>query len=314
MRIASIDIGTNTVLLLVVEIDRNRKMTILEDQQRLPRLGKDVDARGAIGPTSFQRVVDVLDEYKTICDRLKPDKVVAVGTSAVRDAANRKEFSAYVRSRTGINIEIVNGEEEARLAYIGALSGFPEIHAGAAVIDIGGGSTEITTGTSEKILTTASVDIGSVRITERFFKHNPPMDDELRDAEEFIGNALQKTVGTDLAGSVVVGVAGTATTLAALDIGLAQFDRIRISGHRLTRTAVHSLLGRLKKMTVNEILSLSTMTHGRADILTAGTLILHTFMNKTNVTGVTVSERGIRYGLALRALEESRPAKNSEGR
>jgi exopolyphosphatase/guanosine-5'-triphosphate,3'-diphosphate pyrophosphatase len=300
MRFATIDIGTNTVLLLVADVDNSGAITPVAYEQRIPRLGKDVDAKKHIGKQAFERVANVLSEYKIIYERLKPEKIVAVGTSAVRDAVNKDEFVSYIKTQTGVEVEVITGEEEAKLVFFGALSGIQlDNKRQIAVIDIGGGSTEIITGTKEEIQIKVSLDIGSVRITERFLKLNPPSTDELHEARAFIENTFQ-SAHFDLKDAVVVGVAGTVTTLAALDQGLKEFDREKISGYRLTQTAVSNLLIKLQRMTTDMILSLSTLTHGRADILTAGTLILHTFMKKTSTEEISVSERGVRYGLALR--------------
>jgi len=300
MRIAAIDIGTNTVLLLVAEVDDREIITPIAYEQRIPRLGKDVDARRVIGKPAFERVAGVLREYKAICEPLKPDRIAAVGTSAVRDAANREEFVSFIKAQTGIGIEILNGEEEARLAYFGALSGIRTQSANFGVIDIGGGSTEIVTGTREDIRNKITVNIGSVQLTERFLRHDPPTAPELEKATKLVAKALGSLPQFDFRNTVVVGVAGTATTLAALDQGLKEFDREKITGYRLTKPATTNLFTKLQKMKTDEIRSLSAVTHGRADILTAGTLILYSFMERTGVVEITVSERGVRYGLVLR--------------
>jgi exopolyphosphatase/guanosine-5'-triphosphate,3'-diphosphate pyrophosphatase len=311
MRITAIDIGTNTVLLLVADIDDAGSIATLAYEQRIPRLGKDVDAQKVIGRAAFERVADVLQEYKIICTQHKPERIVAVGTSAVREARNREEFIAYIRTQTGIEIEVLTGEEEAKLAYYGAISGLrvrgqkSEVRSQIAVIDIGGGSTEITVGTQREILHNVSVDVGSVRLTEKFLKHNPPLASELQAAKESVVQSLTShipyfTSSFDFAQALTVGVAGTATTLALLDQGLKEFDLEKISSYKLTKSSVGNLLNKLQKMKYAEILNLSSATAGRADILTAGTLILHTYMEQTGVQAMTVSERGVRYGIALR--------------
>jgi len=299
MRIAAIDIGTNTVLLLVADIDTTGTITTLAFEQRIPRLGKDVDAERIIGRAAFDRVTDVLREYTTICERLKPDRIVAAATSAVREANNRDEFIAYIKEQTGISIEVLSGEEEARLAYDGAISGV-NVDGDIAVLDIGGGSTEITVGTRQKIHDRASFNIGSVRLTEKFFKHDPPTPEELDRAREFVAETFSQLPKFDFAGATTIGVAGTVTTLAALDQGLKDFQLEKIANHRLTRSAVNMLLQKLQTMKAKHILALSSTAAGREDILTAGTLILYMFMKHAGVERIMVSERGVRYGLALR--------------
>lgn len=306
MRIATIDIGTNTVLLLIVDIDDAGRITTLAYEQRTPRLGKDVDAQKIIGKAAFERVAADLREYKTICSRYSPERIVAVGTSAVRDAKNSVEFITYIKAETGIEVEIVSGEEEAKLAYFGALSGYQGPEQLLAVIDIGGGSTEITMGTRKEIHHKISLDIGSVRMTERFLRHDPPTLSELKTAEREIAASLRVLPEFDFSRAVVIGVAGTAASLATIDQGLKEFRRERITNYHLTKPAVNNLLKKLVTMKVREILTLSTVTEGRADILTAGTLILHTFMQRTDIKEIIVSERGVRYGLALREWQKTR--------
>lgn len=303
MRIGAIDIGTNTVLLLVADVDEAGMITPLAYEQRIPRLGKDVDAQKMIGRAAFDRVTNVLREYASICENLKPERILAAGTSAVRDAKNSEEFIAHIRERTGLSIEVLSGDEEARLVYYGAVSGVPATHGSRfiAVLDIGGGSTEITVGTRQKIHDKVSLDIGSVRLTEKFFKHDPPTPEELHKAKEFVLNALGQLPTFDFANATTIGVAGTATTLAALDQGLKDFRLEKITNYRLTRPAVNGLLQKLQVMKAEEILVLSSVTEGRADILTAGTLILYTFMERADIEAITVSERGVRYGLVLKA-------------
>lgn len=300
MRISAIDIGTNTVLLLVADVDKSGTITPLLYEQRIPRLGKDVDARKVIGRAAFERVAGVLREYKRLSQKAQAEHLVAVGTSAVRDAANRDEFLAYIKQQTGIDVEVVSGKEEAELAYLGALSGVQTTNKHFAVIDIGGGSTEVTAGTRENILANVSLDIGSVRLTERFLRHDPPTPQEFQDANDFIVQALHSLPEFDFPKALVIGVAGTATTLAVLDQGLKEFNRAKIANYRLTKPAVTNLLNKLKRMKTEEILAISAVTHGRADILTAGSLILHTFMEQSGIEAIVVSERGVRYGLVLR--------------
>lgn len=314
MKTTSIDIGTNTVLLLVAEIADDGSITPLAYEQRTPRLGKDVDANKKIGRAAFERVAKVLREFKRISEELGSSHIVAVGTSALRDAANNVEFVEFIEGATGIRIEVLSGEEEAALIYRGAVSGLSARQVGSstyaglpdgrvAVVDIGGGSTEITTGHSAQPEQQLSLNLGSVRLTERYLRHDPPLLSELAYATEFTQNALNHLDDLDLREATTVGVAGTVTTLAILDQQLPKFDREKVSGYILTDHAVERLYYRLRAMKVEEILDLSEVTVGRADIITAGALILHELMKKTGTEKLIVSERGVRYGLALREWE-----------
>ena len=302
MRIAAIDIGTNTVLLLVADIGSGGDLRPVAHQQRFPRLGQGVDRSGHIPPEAFERLVAVINEYTAIARTLSVERIVACATSAVRDAANREELLARLGARTGIIPEVLSGEDEALLTFRGAVSGLPGLEGPAAVIDVGGGSTEITYRPADggKALHRVSVQVGSLRLTERFFMHDPPEISEVRNAREFINAEGSKFGRDELKGIPLVGVAGTATTLACLDQGLKEFEVGKVRGYILSRERIGEWGRKLSGLTAREIRALSSATEGRADILAAGALILHGFMHHLGSEAMTVSERGLRYGMALR--------------
>lgn len=302
MNIAVIDIGTNTVLLLIAGIDSSGNITPLVYEQRIPRLGTGVDASKNLSMQSMQRVVQVLREYRSTMDTFTLDCTVVCGTSAVRDALNRDEFIALVRRETGFEIEVLSGGEEALWTYRGAISGVPGISR-ATVVDIGGGSTEITVGDTVSVAERVSLDIGSVRLTERFFKHDPPTHPELEKAIEVIENELVKAARFNFPGTTLIGVAGTATSLAILDQGIKEFNIHAVTNYTLKLDTVYGLLRTLRSMTVEKILNLSHIMEGRADVITAGVLILREVMAHYEFKEMIVSERGVRYGLVLREWE-----------
>ena len=305
MTVGAIDIGTNTVLLLVARLDASDRITTLEYEQHVPRLGRNVDARRKLHPASMRRVIDVLLEYRKTLERHKPDIVVVAGTSAVRDAQNSSELSEMIRVETGYELEVLTGEEEANLTYRGAISGVAG-RAGATVIDIGGGSTEITIGRGKKITSRVSVNIGSVRMTERFFKHDPPSQEEIGLATTFITKELQRLIVQKLE-SPIIGVAGTATALAILDQKLPEFHKEAVTNYLLTGSSIEKLFTMLKSLPSQEILGLSAVMEGRHDVITAGALILRAIMSLFQCDGLIVSERGLRYGLAIREWEKYEP-------
>jgi len=310
MRIASIDIGTNTVLLLVADIDEHGIIHPVEHQQRLPRLGKDVDKNKAINISAFDRIAWILNEYKNLSLQLGADKIIAGTTSAVRDATNKDEFVSYLKKNTGIDIEILSGDDEATLTYRGAISGFQDLQKPAAVIDIGGGSTEISYPTPEKHngkskLHRYSLQLGSVRMTERFLKHNPPLAPEIQSAMQVMIEEFAQVHNPGLSSYQLVAVAGTATTLACLDQKLNEFDVEKVSGYKMSRDAVGTWAIKLSTITSDQIRSLSNTTEGRADILTAGVLILNEFMKHFGFGSVIVSERGLRYGMIIREWQKT---------
>ena len=304
MTVAIIDIGTNTVLLLVAQIDEKGTITPLLYEQRAPRLGRGVEAEKNLKQDSMLRVIDVLLEYKHMIAAFAPDAVVVAATSAVRDANNRSEFSQLVRRTVGFEIEVLSGNDEAYWTYSGAIRGIPDVHR-ATVVDIGGGSTEIITGNAHDVSQRASLDVGSVRMTERFFKHDPPLQTEIEEATIWLRRELKKPEGFSFAGSALVGVAGTATALAILDQELHEFTVDAIINYRLNLRNVRALVEKLKTMTSSQILNLSTVMHGRNDVITAGGLILLEIMTQFGFDETIVSERGVRYGLALREWEKT---------
>jgi exopolyphosphatase / guanosine-5'-triphosphate,3'-diphosphate pyrophosphatase len=301
--IAIIDIGTNTVLLLIADIDRAGHLVTLEYQQRVPRLGRGVDKRKTLRQDSMQRVINVLLEYRTIIANYRPDVVQVCGTSAVRDAANREEFAGLVKARTGFDLEILSGDDEALWTYRGAVSGIPAL-ANATVVDIGGGSTELTRGTAHAIITKTSLNIGSVRLTERLLSHDPPLPDEISRARAAVTSALASlSLSFPRGARKVVAVAGTATTLALLAQGRQKFDLQAVSGFVLSRSEVRALVSRLQQLSSSEILRLAEYLEGRNDIITMGAIILEEVMNVLGTEEVIVSERGVRYGIAIREWE-----------
>lgn len=302
MTISVIDIGTNTVLLLVAKVSADGTITPLLYEQRIPRLGKGVDEHRTLRPDSIARVIEVLKEYRELAAPFLPERTVACGTSAVRDAANREEFVGLVARETGYTLEVLSGEEEALWTYRGGISGVTGIER-ATVIDIGGGSTEIIVGNRSRIIRKISLDVGSVRLTERFFRHDPPAPDELEAALEVASAGLGKA-NFPFAGSMLIGVAGTATTLAILNQGLRTFDARAVTNYRLTIEAVDRLYAKLREMDTPGIRALSSVMEGRADVIVAGALILRETMKLFGFGEVVVSERGLRYGLALREAEK----------
>ncbi len=307
MRIAAVDIGTNTILLLVCDIDNAGTLTTLRHEQRIPRIGRDVDSQGVLAQPAFDHAAGVLSEYASIARSLGVETISACATSAVRDARNRNEFINHCTSRTGIPIRVLSGDEEALLTYRGATLSFPDSRQDAAVIDIGGGSTEIIfSAGGRSTLRRVSLQTGSVRITERFFHEIPPSSGALALARRDVGAILQQDRLDGPPPATLVGVAGTVTTLACLDMGLEDFSVSRVDGYTLTLDAIERWLGRLVTLAPAGIRALSGTTAGREDILTAGTLILGEMMRAYGYRELRVTTMGLRYGLALQVWEDLR--------
>lgn len=313
MRIASIDIGTNTNLLLVADVDEGGNLHTLAHEQRFPRIGRNVDQSKIIHPSNFEQIVLILEQYKSTSQRYHVAHLIAAATSAVRDAVNKEDFLAYVKNKTGIDIEVLDGKEEALWSYRGAISGTPHPFQPVVVLDIGGGSTEVSipSATIKKKQRTVDIhqfsyQIGCVRITEQYFGHNPPTAHEIHLAEKTIVDQFNGIPEQDLSTYQLLGVAGTVTTLACLDQKLTDFKVDKVRDYVLKLETVNSLFEMLCTMTAQEIQSLSNATIGREDILTAGALILNIFMQKFHFDSITVSERGLRYGLVVREWERNR--------
>jgi exopolyphosphatase/guanosine-5'-triphosphate,3'-diphosphate pyrophosphatase len=306
-RIACIDVGTNTALQLVADLDPSTGwIAPVEHRQTIVRLGQNVDERRIIRPEALDRLVACLSEYRDICRSLGVQRIIAAGTSALRDAANRDEIIERVRSATGIEISCISGEEEAALTFFGAVAGLESVPEPFTVIDIGGGSTEIIMGDTQTVEQAVSMNIGSVRMTERFCTSLPSSTEEFEAARQEIDRQLAKSLPPFFAGrQQLFGVAGTLTTIAQVCLGDNHFDAARVQGYRLEYDAVHQLLERLRAMTLGEIVALG-IPAGRADVFTMGTLILHQFMRMLGVGTVTVSIQGLRFGMAQQELQRLR--------
>jgi exopolyphosphatase/guanosine-5'-triphosphate,3'-diphosphate pyrophosphatase len=304
MRLTAIDIGTNTILMLVADVSADGRISPLHDAQVIARLGKGVDANRRITPETFRRVLGYLRDYKQISEAFHSQKIIAGGTSALRDASNRKEFIDTVRQELGLEISILSGEEEADLTYQGAVSEFlePDSDQYLAVLDIGGGSTELTIGKGTKVLQTSSLDLGSVRLTERTPLLNPPSAPALAQAIGEVRNWISKFPPIS-PHTRLIGVAGTVTTLAAIDLGLEKYDPSRVSGHFLSLNTIERISKLLNTCSISQMeKDFPQVQPGRSDIIVAGILILIESLRRFDVEGITVSDRGLRYGMALQEL------------
>jgi exopolyphosphatase/guanosine-5'-triphosphate,3'-diphosphate pyrophosphatase len=304
MRIAAIDIGTNTILMLVADVAANGSLTCIRDEHHIARLGKGVDANGMIQEETFHRVRGILGELKSIADASGVEHVVACGTSALRDAVNRDEFLAFINLELGLDIRVISGEEEAELTYLGSVSDYYPVDSNAeyAVLDIGGGSTELVSGTGTGVRSALSMDMGSVRITERILKKNPPTKDSVEEATQFIRQHILKLTALPAA-TKLLGVAGTLTTLAALDLNLKEFDREAVNRYILSRETIERILHELLPLSLDQLKAYPQIHPQRADILVAGILILKEVLAAAQLQKIAVSDRGLRYGIALKAYD-----------
>lgn len=296
-RIAVIDIGTNTCILLIAELMDGNLVKIFE-RTEFPRIGEGVDETKIISSSSIQRLNKVLKEYLRLARTYEADRIFAFATSAVRDAKNKDEFIEFFRKKHDLRIEIFDGFTEAKFGYFGAVFDFNDGNSeDYTILDIGGGSTESSYMDDGKFFS-KSIDIGSVRITEKFFK-NGIENKSIELAKNFISEKFLVINFLNLENRELIGVAGTMTTLSALNQNLRTFDENKVHKSILTINDVDILFNRLSRMNEQQILELGDFMRGRADIITAGTLILFEFMNYFGFEEVTVSSKGLRYGVFL---------------
>jgi len=300
---ASIDLGTNTFLLLVADVDDGKIEPVIE-REEIIRLGKGVDAAGNISSEAMTRGMRCLEEYAAQARALGVETIYASGTSALRDARNREDFRKQVREKIGVDVEIISGEDEARYTYRGALSSAPASIENIALIDIGGGSTEDVVGNREEIVAARSVDIGSVRLTERFFHSDPITPMQMDAAQEAVRRAIGEfdSILKNRQSSTLLGVAGTITTLAAIAQKLPEFDPKKIDGYWLSRCQVEDILEMLAVLPLARRRQVPGLRPERADVIVAGALILEIFMAEFNFGRLLVSQRGLRYGFLMEKM------------
>jgi exopolyphosphatase/guanosine-5'-triphosphate,3'-diphosphate pyrophosphatase len=301
MRVATIDIGTNTVLLLVAERAADGALHAVEERATITRLGEGVDRTKRLTPAAIERTRACLQEYAVLVRASGAERVAVVGTSAMRDAGGGDEVRADVLAALGVEARVVSGDEEARLTFRGAVSGLPlEVQGEVAVFDIGGGSTEVVLarpGHEPFIAFAESFDVGSVRLTERHITHDPPTPAErgtvTRAARDAFAS-VPRLQGIPLP----VGIAGTVTTLAAVALGLVPYDGARIHGQIVSRHALDATVARLAALTLDARREVPGMEPKRADVIVAGGLIALALLEHWGADEVRVSDRGVRWGLA----------------
>ncbi len=299
MILAGIDIGTNTIRLLISEVQESCIRQLYSDR-RTTRLGQDLEKNGALSSDAEDRSIKVLAEFGGMIRDFGSEAVYAVGTSALRRASNAAGFTARVKEVTGIEINVVDGEEEARLTILGVSASLGGIE-DSMVIDIGGGSTEIIIASGHGPPRAKSLQLGAVYLTEAYIRHDPPGDDELNALRNFVREGLasfDSLVGSRPPGSLI-GTAGTVTTLAAMDQGLACYEPDRINNYILTREAIGHMVSELGRMTLADRRGIKGLEPGREDIILAGGLVVHEIMQRYGYDKMKVSDWGLREGIVL---------------
>jgi len=308
-RLASIDIGTNTILLLIAEIDENKLKKnriiykVICDEHRIARLGEGVNQTGVINNEAIKRAISILVDYKKIIaknitkninseDKSKYLRVVS--TSAIRDSKNKDEVIKKLSKAIEHKVEMLSGEVEAELSYLGS----KETNKSSIIIDIGGGSTEFISGDDSWINYKKSLDIGAVRITEMFFSNYPPTNNEINKANSFIKSQLSNLDLSVLKGDLYA-VAGTPTSLTQIKLGLNNFDNEKIHLHKMSLDNLTEIIDILKSSSTHELINNYYVHPKRADVLLAGSLILYEYLKISDFKYFYTSTKGLRYGIIL---------------
>ena len=295
-RVAAIDCGTNSIRLLIADVDGDR-LTDVARRLQLVRLGEGVDRTGRLAPEAIERTRHALLTYAAEIDELGIDRVRMVATSASRDASNADDFRAMVRATLGVDPEVISGDEEARLSFTGAVNGLRE-GGPYLIVDIGGGSTEFVTG-DRTVEHAISMDIGCVRMTERHLVSDPPTAAEIAAAEADIAAAVDTALAAVSTATTFVGLAGSVTTVTALAQGLPSYDADRIHHARVSLADVERVTDQLLGETVAQRLAHPVMHPGRADVIGGGALILRIIMERAGFDSVVASEHDILDGIAF---------------
>jgi exopolyphosphatase / guanosine-5'-triphosphate,3'-diphosphate pyrophosphatase len=300
-RVAVVDIGTNSTRLLVAEVE-DRRVEELERHTRVTRLGRGVDLSGQLATEAIEDVCATVSEYLAIARDLEAEELVAIATSAVRDASNGAAFIAELRERFALSARVLDGEDEARLTYLGATAEDPPTEP-TLVIDIGGGSTELIVGAGAEIDFHVSLQAGVVRHTERHIASDPPATTDLESLAGDLRGPIERAAAALPGGAPTsaIAVAGTPTSLAAMEMGLEPYDSEQVHGHLLTLPAIQRLLSGLASAPLEERRRIPGLHPDRAPTIVAGVVILVETMRAFGLEEITVSEHDILYGAAINA-------------
>jgi len=296
MKVAALDLGSNTFLCLICEVVDGQITQIYSDDVEVVRLGQDVNKTKRLHPEALARAQKTLTHFKKTIDLHKPDAVLAMATSAARDSENKEELFK-ICSDLQIPLEIIPGHKEAQITFEGSISGLTTTNSNQLIVDIGGGSTEYILGQNRAILISQSLNIGCVRLTEQFVKQQPTQEKQIQELTQFIHQQIVDFKNkTQLTINEILAVAGTPTTLAAVEIGY--FDPQKIDGYIIARSSLEKWLERLTQTSVEQKLAMG-FPAGRADVILVGIIILLETLKIFNMDKLFVSTRGVRFGIAL---------------
>lgn len=300
MRLSALDIGTNTVRLLIVD-DNSGRWQVVRSERKITRLGERLAPGGKLFPLALERTKRTVIEYARLMKLLNSDRARCVATSAIREACDGAQFVASIKSETGLNVEVLDPQQEARLTLAGVARGIGSLKGPSVIIDIGGGSTEIICSQGQKPRRIVTTDLGVVHLTERFIKSDPVKLADYLVAEQYIERVLAQAVKSlaPAGGSRLIGTAGTITTLSAIKQGLKAYSPDAINKSTLRYDEVSSMLARFLSMSVAERSKLDGLEKGREDIIVAGAAVVKKIMELLGASEMLVSEFGLREGLII---------------
>ncbi len=299
-RVASLDIGTNTILLLIAEVEGKRLIPLL-DTETIVRLGEGLQKTQLLSEEAMQRGLQTLAQYLSQCQRMGVEKIFAIGTNPLREAKNSKNFLEMVKERVDLSIEVISEEEEAQLSFLSVAKDLKEIDHSIYVIDVGGGSTEFILGKGGQMDQWVSLPLGSVRFTEQFLHSDPINEREWDEMEKKIEDLLAE-IPLPKNPFTLVAVGGTATTLASVELGLKEFKSEKIHHFELSRDALERQLSLYRSKTTLKRGEIPGLPAARADVIPAGGAILYKAMEYIGCDSVTINCHGVRYGLLYKML------------
>jgi exopolyphosphatase/guanosine-5'-triphosphate,3'-diphosphate pyrophosphatase len=308
MRLAGVDIGTLTCRLLIADLSYGERLKEIRSERRILRLGEGVDRSKRLKIEAMDRVLRCLKEWRKIIDAARVDAVAIVATSAVRDAANRKGFLDRVKREAGFEVELISGKEEARRTMLGIRAGLPHGVTDVLALDIGGGSTEFILDRTGQPPIVRSIDIGVVRLWERFLRHDPPTDEEVCQARVWVERETSAAISDmgNYQAAAFVGTAGTITSLAAMAQKLPSYEPARIHNYRLQLDTIQELEHTLLSRTKAERAGLPGLEQGREEVIAAGAIIIRTIMETLDMSAVLVSDLGLREGVLIDLARRAR--------
>jgi exopolyphosphatase / guanosine-5'-triphosphate,3'-diphosphate pyrophosphatase len=305
-RFAFIDIGTNTILGLIAELKNDGSFDVLDDLAEITRLGEGIQRTGRISPEGEERSLKVLRCYLERFESLNVEEIIAVGTSALRDARNSAEVRGRLKEQLGFDVRVISGDEEAAYSFLAVQRGLPLNRRELLVVDVGGGSTEFIRGSEAGVSQAVSINIGSVRLTEQFLHSDPVQTEECEKMMRAIERELALLPHQWLKDSSIltlVGIAGTFTTLSAVEKKLARYAHGEVHGSRLTLSEVRRQVALFQGKTIMERKAIPGLEPNRADVILAGACLIERIMTLFHSERVIVSDHGVRYGLLHECLK-----------